>query len=105
MCIDRDNEITDISCTETGLVMYACNNCGASSPDPLGILHNKGCTPGEGKKWEDFYKNIAEEDADKCPFDGEYCWHFVQGNCIHINGTVPEGKPCSRYPKGGDIHD
>lgn len=45
----------------------------------------------------DSYSEI-EEDADKCPWDGKFCWHYVQGHCIHISGIVPEGKPCSRHP-------
>jgi hypothetical protein len=43
---------------------------------------------------------ITEEDADKCPWDGKFCWHYVQGHCIHISGTVPKGKPCDRHPDG-----
>lgn len=47
----------------------------------------------------------TEEDADKCPWDGKFCWHYVQGHCIHISGVVPEGKPCSRHPDGKGVYN
>lgn len=49
--------------------------------------------------------NHPEYCADKCPFDGKYCWHWVQGHCIHINGVVPEGKPCNRHPDGKEVYN
>lgn len=96
-------EITAIDCED--FTAYSCNNCGAhSTVSAKNIKHHKECKPSEAKYWEDFYNKANEEDSDKCPFDGESCWHWVQGHCIHINGVVPKGKPCDRHPtgKGGE---
>lgn len=112
----KDTEITAID-IESNETVYCCNNCGSDSLESAAhIKHNSGCKPGEAAYWTNFYSeygegadhyNYVEEGADECPFDGSLCWHWVQGHCIHINGVVPEGKPCSRHPdgKGGDVGD
>lgn len=54
------SEITIID-TEFG-EFHTCNNCGASAPTPEEIKHHPTCTPGESKKWQDFYEKAYEEE-------------------------------------------
>jgi hypothetical protein len=42
--------------------MYVCNNCGAHALLEDEIQHHPTCTPGEAKRWEEFYEKANDEE-------------------------------------------
>lgn len=38
-----------------------CLDCGATADIPQAVIHYVTCTPGEAKRWEEFYEQTDEE--------------------------------------------
>jgi len=78
-------KVVDESDFEGATPVFSCNDCGAHGEDPREIEHHPTCTPGDSKKWEDFYEAAnAEEEA----YDNEARRHCEQ--CVDIQQIGPD---------------
>lgn len=58
----HNGELTHIKIDDGGPDVYVCNNCGANAVEINNIQHHDTCTPGESKRWEEFYNKINEDE-------------------------------------------
>lgn len=47
---------------EDDIDIWQCINCGAYAEKKEDIDHFPSCSPGEAKRWEEFYSKIEEEE-------------------------------------------
>lgn len=55
-------KVEDTNDFEGARNIFSCDDCGAYGEDPREIEHHATCTPGESKKWEEFYNRANEEE-------------------------------------------
>ena len=73
-----DHEVTWVDAD-----IVVCNNCGAHANKIKNIKHHPTCTPGESKKWEEFYadQEFDEEEREFYGLDDDDEYEPCTGRC------------------------
>ena len=69
---------------------WSCNDCGAHGTVKEQIVHHATCTPGESKKWEDFYTAPENQEVYIEAFHAVNC--STCARAVYCDYGEPEGK-------------